>query len=369
MGTGLLPPLKQISHFLVFSFFSKLPLLLLFKVGVPEGYPLAMFRLTFFLLQLGAFISAEASRQNWPNLRTTFGRLGSGSAFVKQPRTESEASSAGWRAIGHCTGKFLGHRYADPSDPSLVMIYDDAGYIAGVQSVLLEKDIDMSVNNHTKQAVYVKDVWMGEEAWFTTAYFVDPILICNGGRSSSDWANSGTGDRLLIQSKTLRNSTLNGTENLISIPLTQAEANITSDWNDHFCFPGMGEHYHQFDYTPDQACDSVLPLQILYNEGVLSGFVWQHSATLPGDRWERPNPGALSSIFDRPPTCIFDHLKYPGVSTMHHYFYDDPWLTECPFNQPPSPTSPTSTSSTTSPSSPTSPTWTTSPTPPTTATL
>ena len=79
-----------------------------------------------------------------------------------------------------------------------MIIFDDAGYIAGVQSVLLERDVDMSVNDLTKQAekqlfgkmmeimqaVYVQDVWMGEVAWFTTAYFVDPLVICNGGRSS-----------------------------------------------------------------------------------------------------------------------------------------------------------------------------------------
>ena len=95
------------------------------------------------------------------------------------------------------------------------MIYDDAGYIAGVQSVLLESDVDMSYNDLTKQVgryflnmkhnflkiipvsqrtkdtyerhdisqpVYVQDVWMGQTAWFTTAYFVDPLVICNGGR-------------------------------------------------------------------------------------------------------------------------------------------------------------------------------------------
>ena len=33
-----------------------------------------------------------------------------------------------------------------------VIIYDDAGYIAGVQSVLLERDVDMAVNPLTKQA-------------------------------------------------------------------------------------------------------------------------------------------------------------------------------------------------------------------------
>merc|ERR1712233_74590 len=127
---------------------------------------LKMLRLSV-LFGLLAFAAAE---QNWPNLRTTFGLNPFGSAFAEQPRTESEASSAGWQAIGRCDGKFLGHRYADPSDPSLVIIYDDAGYIAGVQSVLLERDIDMSVND-----------------------------------------------------------------------LTQAEADMTADWYDHFCFLGMGD--------------------------------------------------------------------------------------------------------------------------------
>merc|ERR1711972_885404 len=183
-----------------------------------------------------------------------------------------------------------GHRYADPSDPSLVMIYDDAGYIAGVQSVLLESDVDMSYNDLTKQPVYVQDVWMGQTAWFTTAYFV-------------------------------------------GIPLTQAEADMTSDWYDHFCFLGMGDHYLQFDYTPDQACDSVLPFQILYDQGVITGFVWQHIASLPGDKWEHPDAMAVAAIVDRPPTCMTDALDYPGVSTMHHYFYNYPWLTGCPFNQ------------------------------------
>ena len=37
-------------------------------------------------------------------------------------------------------------------DTLQVIIFDDAGYIAGVQSVLLERDVDMSVNDLTKQA-------------------------------------------------------------------------------------------------------------------------------------------------------------------------------------------------------------------------
>ena len=90
--------------------------------------------------------------------------------------------------IASCDGKFLGHRYADPSDPSLVkheiyfisvfsqhcwhfyvdvtylqvLIFDDAGYIAGVQSVLLESDVDLTVNDLTKQAGSLLDLEIGK---------------------------------------------------------------------------------------------------------------------------------------------------------------------------------------------------------------
>ena len=33
----------------------------------------------------------------------------------------------------------------------------------------------------------------------------------------------------------------------------QEEADANPDWYDHKCFVGMGDHYFQFDYTPDQA--------------------------------------------------------------------------------------------------------------------
>ena len=45
----------------------------------------------------------------------------------------------------------------------------------------------------------------------------------------------------------------------------------------------------QFDHSPDQECGSVLPVQLLYDdghEGSVAGFTWQHFfmiGTLP--RW------------------------------------------------------------------------------------
>ena len=133
-------------------------------------------------------------------------------------------------------------------------------------------------------------------------------------RSSSDWDTYGTGDRLLIQSGT--------PDNLISIPLTQAEADMTSDWwgigqknlakTDNILkflqvwsfllrwygrslppvrlYPWSGftvakrvifssyvKTYviQQIEQIYLKACDSVLPFQILYDQGVITGFVWQ----------------------------------------------------------------------------------------------
>ena len=87
----------------------------------------------------------------------------------------------------------------------------------------------------------------------------------------------------------------------------------------------------QIIYSQD--CSEVFPVQLLYDGGVLNGFVWQHMANLPGDKWEHPDAMAVSAIIDRPPTCVGDLLEYPGLSTMHHYFYDNPWFTVCPFGE------------------------------------
>ena len=43
-----------------------------------------------------------------------------------------------------------------------MLIFDDAGYIAGVQSVLLESDVDLTVNDLTKQAGSLLDLEIGK---------------------------------------------------------------------------------------------------------------------------------------------------------------------------------------------------------------
>merc|ERR1712095_171243 len=235
------------------------------------------------LFKILPFLSLAAA-DYWPNLRVTFGLNPFGNAFYPYPITESEAIAAGWEKIGTCGDPiWLGERYADPSDPALVLIYDQAGYIAGSQSGMLASNVDESVFPVSSNPIYQAGDFYGVPAFFSTAYFVDTAIICNGGRSESDFSSQGVGDRLLFQSGSTP-------ESLIVAPMTQ-------------------------------------------DAGVLNGFVWQHAANLPGDKWEHPDAMAVSAIIDRPPTCISDLLEYPGLSTMHHYFYSMPWLTLCPFKQ------------------------------------
>ena len=47
--------------------------------------------------------------------------------------------------LGSCTEKYLGHRFANPEDDSVILIFDDAGFIAGSQSVVPASVADASV--------------------------------------------------------------------------------------------------------------------------------------------------------------------------------------------------------------------------------
>merc|ERR1711970_161527 len=181
----------------------------------------------------------SVSADKWPALKTTFS-INPFGGFNSQARTVSEAEAAGWELISSCDGKFLGHRYANPHDFSLVLIFDDAGYIAGSQSVVPLEHVDSSLVDLSVQPAYQLGMWYDKEAYFATAYFVDPDLICGGGRNTEEWESQGTGDRLMVQ--------VGGTsESLLNIPLTRQEADMDPVWYDHYCFIGMGDHYLQFN--------------------------------------------------------------------------------------------------------------------------
>lgn len=134
--------------------------------------------------------------------------------YVNVCRTQWEAKDLGWE-LQPQSEHILGKRFANPNDDSLMLIFDDAGFIAGTQSVIINHpDTDTIVmennpaylvrtgvhdspvyNRHLTQL----DTWFDVEAYVTTMYFVDPEIINNGGRTQEMFDAQGTGDRLVMR--------------------------------------------------------------------------------------------------------------------------------------------------------------------------
>jgi len=199
----------------------------------------------------------------------------------------------------------------------MVLIFDVNGYIAGIQSVLPLADVDEDVFPFSSNSWYVQGDWFGEDAYFVTAYFVEPSTICSEGRSEEDFAAEGTGNSVWFQNGP------SGTADLASIPLTEdvmlSDPTTVGFWYKHLCFTNMGDHYFNLYYDEDQSCDEIVPFQVVYLDGQLNGIVFQHLASLDSSRWEKPPPPAVRGIVDTAPSCLIDLSRDRLLSTLHVY--------------------------------------------------
>jgi len=284
-----------------------------------------------FLAVFAFYVSTVCGTQNWYNLKLPFA-ANPLFGFYDQPRTASEAESAGWTKVDDDSvgckdvngGRFWGYRYAPPGEyQEMLLIYDVSGYIAGMQSVVpIEDAHNDQYYKFSTSPMYNLDDGVG--AYLTTAYFVDPSIICDGGRTQEDFDRDGTGYVLFFQ---------NGETpaDLYAAPLTAAEATGT-EWYEHYCFVNMGNHFFQFYYDRDQPCDEGFPAQLIYDhqgDHPLVGFVWQHLAGIKGDRWEVLNKMAVDAIVNTAPSCLYPLLETPGGRTQHVYLKD--WKETCLF--------------------------------------
>ena len=174
-----------------------------------------MSKLTFLFCLLLVACGAQAE-QNWYSFQTTWAALPF-QGFFNQPRTVNEAIEAGWTQVSNdCSEgtQFPGNRYVSPG-MEMVIIYDVNGFISGMHSVV-PKDKTNDMFDFSTSRWYRADTVNGVEAYLTTAYFVDPAVICTG-RTQGEYDQEGTGNRLLFQ---------NGptSSNTISAPLTIEDA-------------------------------------------------------------------------------------------------------------------------------------------------
>jgi len=274
-----------------------------------------MFTQKLTIVAILAVLGVQAD-QYWYSLKTTWGATPF-QGFYDQPRTLQEAIDAGWKQVSNdCSegASFPGNRYAPPEEnPEMVFVFDVNGFIAGMQSVVAKKFVSAEFDFGAAKW-YHEDNVLGNDAFLTSAYFVDPAIICQGGRTQDDFDIDGTGNRLLFQNGPTVND-------VIAAPLTLDSAEADATWFKHYCFLNMGRHYFQLNYDVNAPCDDLTPIQLIYSGGVLNGFVWQHPAAIPmdGSRWEEVNSFGLSQIVDRPPQCLYDLVESPGVRTMHTY--------------------------------------------------
>ena len=275
------------------------------------------------------FSGCTSGSQNWPNLKV--GYIYStwyGKGFLDQPRTVEEAKKANWFPVDDTKdckdaagGKFLGFRYAPPkSEPTeITLIYDVNGYIAGMQSVVpKDKTFDDKYYKYSTTKMYNEDVINGVEVYVTTAYFVDPNVICDEGRNQKDFDNDGTGVALFFQ---------NGPspDDIVAAPLTAEEAKGT-EWYRYNCVENMGDHWIQMDPNDDNPrCDEGFPAMLLFEHGgdrSLVGLMWAHVAWYTNTRNEHARSAGFGYIFDKVPQCIYNLSKDPGMTSLHVYFKD-----------------------------------------------
>ena len=179
--------------------------------------------------------------------------------------TSQAAKAKGWTLLSSCEGKFPGIRYTDPSEPSLVAIYDVNGIVAGLQAVILEKDLNCSAianfgrgitendllpsERGKASTIYAKDLWLKEPAFFSTVLFTDPKAICNDKVKRA--LEGGLGDRVVVLYDngyfhevpiSEERAVEIGRRTELSLPENFPPLRDPPGWKWRECRPGMGLH-------------------------------------------------------------------------------------------------------------------------------
>jgi len=269
------------------------------------------------------FASAAYADPAWNGLRVTWSALPvSKWGFDKLPRDLADNTQFEKKDDMCADGgkKFLGQRYWYQKDPTLILLFDNNGIIAGVQNAAPKSRYSAPPQSQGKY--YLDD----GDYWTVTTYFVDPSTICSQGRSKADLASQGTGTGLWLQygQDPIKDS--------VKIPDTEEEMKKTK-WGHGKCFYTMGMHYW-YNVTQDMDCDDFAPNCILYNGGKLNAFCFSTGANLinlldPVRRWDFPAPlnVVLNKFLNPVPDCFFKNPRYVLESTMHIYFNDSPRTT------------------------------------------
>ncbi|XP_022782025.1 uncharacterized protein LOC111323023 [Stylophora pistillata] len=224
------------------------------------------------------------------------------------PLTVSDAVAKGWGLRDKCQARayFQGHRYIRDGDLTLMLLFDANDKIAGIQTGIAKSIVEpMGLP------------WRQEDdSYVVTAYFKDPSLICSDKHNSKA---KYIGDRLLIQNSSKSNG-------FVRVPLLERGL-LGGVWTEGECFWTMGKLYW-YDLPNVSDCNSLLPVFLMYTNGVLNGFGWILPYKVDNPRFVHPTNVSFPYLFKGGtiPACFWtaDHL-----SMMHLYLDSNPFFNIC----------------------------------------
>lgn len=278
--------------------------------------------LIFALISLssGSFFN----KGSWDGLKLTYNfNPFANDAYSKMPQETSDCSKDKFvlkDSFCSGSGNFVGYRYWQANDPSVFLIYDVNGYIAGIQTGIPKNQFTPApaLQNHP----YIDD----GDYWTLTAYFVETGIVCAPGRSKSQFKDQGNGYRFFIQNGT------NPMTDLISISLSEKDLNtdpLTSPlWGTTKCFWGQGNHYW-YKVTPGMDCTEFFPFYLLFNNGDLNAFGFFVTTNVASARFEQTTSSTLEKMMESVPQCFYQDPNFQQVSGMHVYLTDNPLLNLC----------------------------------------
>ncbi|CAL8090487.1 unnamed protein product [Orchesella dallaii] len=278
---------------------------------------------------LVAVCQQGCSAEVWDDFRVTY-NINPFGHFNRLPKTVRDPSftEQGWLATSsNCgnDGNFNGIQHIIPGDYSAALLFDVNGVIAGIQQLLNKTSIlgpDNGVN-YPALPVYQTATFEQQEYFLLTSYFVDPAIICTTGRNDTDLISDGTGTGLWIQNGTSPSTS-------IQVPHNRSVA-IEEGWTKNQCFIGMGSHnFYQVEQYTSNNCTEMFPVFGLYNRAdELMGFGFITPGTVVTSRFENPPNAAIQLILGDTPQCVLDTNDRIGLTSMHVYFVDTPWLIIC----------------------------------------
>ncbi|XP_075983017.1 uncharacterized protein LOC142981189 [Anticarsia gemmatalis] len=257
------------------------------------------------------------------------------SSFMDMPTTLSEATTKGWEEVNKPTlpnGYDVLVLMCRKNDYTLCMLYDDTGYIAGLQIAFDPAKFkgaiyDWTVSGFTTWPVNVNGVTINYQATHQLYISAETLALHPSVRLAT------RDDKVILQDGQLYLKGFNGA--LLNVSTNIADLKTSSDYTKQACLLGMGNHYY-YKMTTDLVCSAEtistwFPLE--YNDQLVGvGFMLPGKYTIERGQlqpFEDPNRAAIKMIVPTGPECLWNYGSNPGVTTMHTYFIKDGHRMNC----------------------------------------